>query len=220
VRSGLYLLISNLAIGLCFLPFVLLWFKKLLHVKAYLGIAIYWMCSGFVNLPHWMGQSQDHELQNRLTLLYNLLDGPLALLVFLFAFTGKKRRAVGYTLVLFILFELVMVAWKGYNFDSSTVIIGVDLLLVLIYSTSGVLQYLKEMEHTEFETSMVFIYAALLFDYGVFIIIYIFSYLRLFYSQTDSNDNFWLYYISLFLSVLLTCFGLWQYAPARKPEPR
>ena len=57
---------------------------------------------------------------------------------------------------------------------------------------------------------MVFVYASFLFDYGVFIVIYLFSYLKI--APQISEDTYLIYYISLLLSTAISSLGLWMYA--------
>ncbi len=211
LTTTLYFIISNLAILLCFVPLLLLFIKKLKYEKAYLFIAIYWLANGLMNLPEWIGQSQNKFLLKHCTLVYNLLDAPLVLLVFLFAASPNNKKAIKYILPFFILFEIIMVVWKGYNLESSTIIIGAGTFFAITFSVIGVIEYLQKVEHTPFENTMVFVYASFLFAYGIFIIIYFFSYLST-ASKAENLDNFIIYYVSLLLSAFLSCYGLWQFA--------
>jgi hypothetical protein len=219
LTTVLYSIISNLAIILCFVPFILLWVKKLNAQKAYLFIAIYWLANGLMNLPGWIGQSENKVLINHITLVYNLLDAPMVLLIFLYSTTGNNKKIIRFTLWFFILFEILMVMWKGYNLISSTIIIGVGTFFAITLSVIGVMEYLQKVEHTSFENTMVFVYASFLFAYGIFIIIYFFSYLNR-ASKAESLDNFIIYYVSLLLSTFLTCYGFWQFAdkPGRQSQ--
>jgi hypothetical protein len=135
-------------------------------------------------------------------------------LVFASAASGRHRKQLLRILLLFTTGELVVTGWKGYNFMTSTGIIGSGLLLTLIGSIIGLVQYMKKMEHTPFENSMVFVYAALLFSYGSFLIIYIFTHIRG-NSEGNSKDSFLLYYTSLLLSSSITSLGLWSYGLRR-----
>jgi hypothetical protein len=209
----LYTIISNLAIILCFVPFLLLWIKKLKYEKAYFLIAIYWLANGLMNLPGWLGQSDNKPLLHQVTLLYNLLDAPMILLVFLYSLNRNSKKIIRYTLLFFILFEVIIVAWKGYNLTSSTIIIGLGTFLAITFGIMGVMEYVQKVEHTSFENAMVFVYASILFAYGIFVIIYFFSYLNPNTpTKAENIDNFIIYYVSLLLSTFLTCLGLWQFA--------
>ena len=145
-----------------------------------------------------------------------MLDTPLVLTIFFFASKGVKRKVILLTGVLFTAFEVAIVNRQGYNFGSASIIIGIGLVLVILFCVLGILEYMKNVEHSHFETSLVFIYAALLFAYSGFIIIYIFSQLHDYKSK--NSDSFLLYYISLSLSAFITSLGLWGYGIRRPAE--
>jgi hypothetical protein len=212
VQLLIYPYISNIAIALCFVPLLLLLWKRMSREKAYLFVAIYWLANGLMNLPYWLGQASNNKLQTEVVLLYNLLDAPLALLVFYFSSTGIKKKILLYLLISFILFELVILFWKGNNFTSSTIIIGGSTLIALTFSLAGITQYFNKIEHSYFDNTMGFVYAGFLFNYGPFIVIYIFSYLQIVSNDTIREANLFLYFLSLFSATFLTSIGLWRYA--------
>jgi hypothetical protein len=188
--------------------------------KAYWMVGIYWLANGLINLSNFGldpgGQPTSSGLEHKLTLLYNVLDTPVLLLLFFYAASGKRQKThILRSMLLFVALETVLLSWKGYTFTTSTMIIGAGLLVVLTYSVTGLVQYMKRMEHTAFENSMVFVYAALLFAYGSFAIIYIFTHLHR-GDLIDKKDSFLLYYISLLLAALITTMGLWGYVIRRR----
>ncbi len=212
--SVFYAFISTLAIGLCFVPFLLLGWKKMRQVGTYCILGIYWLFNGVVNLLALdiFRFTSGRVFLRHLNFCYTLTETPLVLLAFACARPGPGRRQLLLVLLGFIAGESVLIGLKGSNVFSNAVIIGTGLVLILAYSLAGLLQYLKKMEHTRFENSMVFVYASLLFAYGSFLIIYIFAHVH------DSNptggnesDSFLLYYISLLLSAAITSVGLWSY---------
>jgi hypothetical protein len=85
----------------------------------------------------------------------------------------------------------------------------------------GLWDYLKKMEHSRFENSMVFIYASLLFAYGSMLIIYIFAHFHHSTGKAAGDaDSFLLYYVSLLLSAAIASAGLWSYGIRRsRPSP-
>jgi len=217
VYSVLYEVVLNMAIGFCFIPFLLLTWKKMRQVKTYRILGIYWLLSGFINmidLDFFSHFTNVAGVKERLNCCYDMLDTPLALLVFASAVSGRQRKQILLVLLLFIVGEGTLIGWKGYNAMSSNIIIGVGLLLAIIYSITGLVQYMKKMEHTPFENSMVFVYAALIFVYGSYLILYVFSLTRD-NSQSNSNDSSLVYYISMLLSAAITSMGLWGYGLRR-----
>ncbi|HWK05223.1 MAG TPA: hypothetical protein VNS58_16395 [Puia sp.] len=218
IYSILYAVVLNMAIGSCFLPFIFLSWKKMRQVKTYRIIGLYWLLSGFINiidldlLNRFINISAG--VKERLNCCYDMLDTPLALLIFASAVSGRQRKQILLVLLLFIAGEVTLIGWKGYNAANSNIIIGVGLLLAILCCITGLVQYMKKMEHTPFENSMVFVYSALIFDYGSYLILYIFSLIR---DHSDSKDSSMVYYTSLLLSAAFTSMGLWGYG-IRRPQ--
>jgi hypothetical protein len=211
---------STLAILLCFVPFLFLAWKKMRRDKAYWMVGIYWLANGLINLPNLniglFGQPGSSPIQEKMNFVYNLLDTPLVLLLFFHATPSKRRRnRILLGLVVFTVLEIILVCWKGYTFSTSTMIIGAGLSLTLVCTVTGLMEYMRQMEHTAFENSMVFVYAALLFAYGSFTIIYIFMHTHS-GNLINVRDSLLLYYISLLLAAVITSMGLWSYGFRRR----
>jgi hypothetical protein len=226
VKTGaypvLYTIISCCAIAFCFVPFLLLAFKQMRKVNTYCVIGIYWFLNGVVNFPTFAGThgSDGSGLLNKLGIYYNYVETPLVLLAFVFAGSGRMRRQLLFVFWGFLTGEAVLIALKGMNLTSRIVVIGAGLLLVLAYSIAGLWQYLVKMEHSRFENSMVFVYGALLFGYGSYLIICIFTHLHRSDATYNGTDSFLLYYVSLLLSAAITSAGLWSYKlRKRRPGP-
>jgi len=208
--SVLYAVISSLAIAICFVPFVFLGFRKVRRVNTYCIIGIYWLFNGLVNLPalKLIHSAAIRDFFQRFSDFYDLADTPLVLLVFAVASPGRLRKQLLAVLLCFIAGEWALIARKGYS-PAWPIIIGAGVLLILIYSITGLWQYLKKMEHNPFENSMAYVYAALLFAYFTYLIIYFLSYYKK--SMCDEADSFLIYYISLLLSAAVTSAGIWSY---------
>lgn len=209
--SVLFSVISNMAIGLCFVPFLFLGWKKIRQVNTYWVLGIYWLFNGLVNIPALQTAGGSHGLLGRLSWLYTMAQTPLVLLVFASACSGKQKRQLLLVLFLYMTGECLLVGLKGYNLVTCELIIGSGLLLILLYSIIGLVLYVKKMEHTRFENSMVFVYAAHLFAYGSSLIIFVFTHYHPAGNGNDDTDSFLLYYISLLLSAIVTSTGLWSY---------
>lgn len=214
----LYMIVSNIAILCCFIPFALLYSRKMRVVTTYKVLGIYWLLNGFIHFTdlYFLRSFKDTWL-DRLTDYYNVLDTPLALLIFANASSGPYRRLLLRTLLAFVVLEFLVVAWKGYAFTSGLAFTASGVMLVLAYCIMGLVQYMRKIEYTPFETSMVFVYAALLFAYGSFLIISTFLHFRE-ASEINSQDSYLLYYISLLLSAAITSLGLWSYGIRHRPE--
>jgi len=62
------------------------------------------------------------------------------------------------------------------------------------------------------------VYAALLFGYGTYLIIYLLYFFRNSASGYNEADSFLLYYTSLLLSAVVTSTGIWSYG-LRRSKP-
>lgn len=205
-------MICSLAIALCFVPFLFLGFKKVRQVNTYKVLGIYWFLNGLVNLPH-IAPIQQEGIRNffaRFSDWYDLADAPLMLLVFALASPGMWRKQLLLVLSVLIAGETVFLLAKGYTY-SWPVIICIGVLLVLIYSVIGLWQFFKQMEHDRFENSMAFVYAALIFAYGTYLIIFLLSYLPRSAGSYNLQDSYLMYYIGLLLAAVLTIAGIWSY---------
>jgi hypothetical protein len=209
--SALYAVICSLAIILCFAPFLLLGFKKVRQVATYRVIGIYWLLNAVVNLPMLRPIRQEtvRYLFSRFSAWYDLADAPLMLFVFVLASSGPLRKQLMLVLAALIGGEAILLLAKGYAYSWPVIVCG-GVLLVLGYSVIGLWQFFKKMEHDRFENSMAFIYAALIFAYGTYLIIFLLSYLP---KSANSNlqDSYLMYYISLTLAATLTSAGIWSY---------
>ena len=216
MNSVLYMIVSNIAILCCLIPFVLLFSRKMRQVTTYKVLGIYWFLNGFIHFTdiYFFRGFRDSKL-DQLTNYYNVMDTPLVLLIFACAASGRYRKLLMLTLLIFIILEAMVVSWKGYEYTSGFIFSGAGVLLVIIYTIAGLAQYMRKMEYTPFENSMVYVYAALLFGYGSFLIISIFLHTRE-NSEGNSRDSYLLYYISLLLSAATTSLGLWSYGIRRR----
>jgi len=208
--------IAAIAILFSFSPLLLILIKKLSKEKAYTLIAIYWLLNGSTNLPEWLGQANNLALLNDITLVYNLIDAPLVLLILYYSSTGTKKKLILYVLIMYLIFECMMIFWKGHNFDSSAIIIGVGGVIILVFSIWGVADFFQKIEHSSFETTMGFIYAAFIFEYSLSIVTFISNYLN--FKKETVDVNLFVYYLSVISATILTSFGLWRYARPKMAE--
>lgn len=214
-----YMIVSNIAILCCFIPFAMLLSRKMRQVTAYRVLGIYWLLNGLIHFTDiYFFYAYRNNRLDQITEYYNFLDTPLVLVLFACATSGRHRKLLLLTLLLFVAGELALVSWKGAGFTSSFIFVGAGVLLVLAYSIIGLVHYMRKMEHTRFENSMAYVYAALSFSYGSFMIISLFIHLRG-NSEGNGRDSYLLYYISLLLSAAITSLGLWSYGIGRQRQP-
>jgi uncharacterized membrane protein HdeD (DUF308 family) len=199
--------ISLTSIVLCFIPVLLFLMKKMSPVRTYLCISLFWLINGILNIPDCFGIEENRALSNNITLIYNLLETPLALLIFYFASDGNKKKFLSYLLPAFILFEIVALFWKGYNWDSSLYIIGAGICLGLMYSVWGISEYFSKVRHDVFESTMGYVYAGFIFYYGLYLVIFYFSYVN--YEKATVPYNLFVYNLSIVCAAGLISYGFW-----------
>ncbi|HEY4207552.1 MAG TPA: hypothetical protein VGM31_12095 [Puia sp.] len=218
MNSVLYILVSNIAILSCLVPFFMLLSRKMRQVAAYRLLGVYWLLNALIHFTDvYFFLSLRNTRVDQFLNYYNVLDTPLVLLIFACANSGRHRRTLLMSIFLFIAAEIAIIGWKGYDAVSGFIFTGFGVFVVVFYSIIGLVQYMRKMEYTSFENSMVFIYGALLFAYGSFLIISMFLHIR---GDTEGNsrDSYLLYYFSLLISAVITSLGLWSYGLRRHPR--
>jgi hypothetical protein len=201
-----------MSVILSFVPLVIYWWKRLAENKAYMVIAIFWMLNGLLYLPDIFHWNWYEPVTFRILLLYNLIDAPLICLIFYYAFEKKIFLQL---ILAFIVFEVGVISWKGFNIDSNNIIIAVGCLLCLVLNIWGIIKYLKKVKHTDNETVLVFVFAGFIFYYGLCVDILLISrFLKLTFIQGDSIML--INYIAIFLATVLISFGFWKYASPSK----
>jgi hypothetical protein len=200
-------LLSILVVLLAFLPIILFWWKKLANEKAYMVISIFWTINGILYVPEIFHWDWYKAASDQITLYYNLIDPPLILLVFYYIF---RKKFFLFLLTGFILFEAVMIAWKGFNFDSNNYIIGLGSFICLVLNVWGISKYFLNMEHTERENVLVFVYAGFIFYYGLFAVVFNYNYLHV--SGPELPYVIFVNYTAICLATSLISYGFWKYA--------
>ncbi len=199
-----------LAVFLSFLPLVLYWSRGLAANKSFMVIAIYWMINGVIYAPeifHWQWYVPVDE---QITLYYNLMDAPLIILVFYYAF---EKRIFLFMILFFVIFEAFVILITGFNLTSNFIIIGVGSLFCLALNIWGMLKYFRQLDHNRTEKAYLFIFAGFIFYYGLCVdLIYIF---KIFHFNSAQKK-----YESLInYSAMLLGTGLISYALFKLAEP-
>lgn len=212
---GIIQLMSVLAVVLCFFPLIIYSWKRLVTNKSYMVITIFWTINGILYVPEIFQWQWYRSATDLITLYYNLIDAPLVLLIFYYAFGNKLFL---YLIALFAGFETVMIIWKGFNFDSDNIIIGIGSLLGLVMNIWGITKYFKKVEHTDAETVLVFVFAGFIFYYGLFAVVYQYNYLRDSGAQKPYVQL--INYSAVCLATGLISFGFWKFAHTEYLEER
>jgi len=204
VKRSFYDIISVAAIFSYFIPILVVLLRKLWRDAFFILFAVYWLLGGLINMPDLLPGFSE-ELKSDMGVIYNLLDIPLILIIFYYTSSSFMiRRYILFSLALLIAFEAVNFLIYGLNYDALKYSLGPGIAIVLIVLTWEIVRYLQKIEHSNRQSAKVFIYAALLFEYGTFTLIYIFDY---FIPNSNSEDSFLIYYISTVIAIFIALGG-------------
>ena len=205
-----------MSVALCFIPYCLYRLRRLDPDKAYFIISLFWLINGIVYIPDiFLWSCYSDIISNWITISYNLVDAPLIILFFYFNF---KRKFFLYLFSSFILFEMIMIAWKGAYFESNDIIIGVGTLICLVLNIWSISRYFLKIEHTEKEDVLVFAYAGYIFYYGLFSVVYIFNYLH--FSKVTLPYVMFINYSAICIATSLTIYGFWKNTETQYKEEK
>jgi hypothetical protein len=197
-----------------FVPILIVLIKKLWPTTPFLLFAGYWLFGGLVNTIDFM--HLEPRTMEIVTVLYNSIDMPLVLAIFYFTSSSTSiKRFTRLAIPAFSLLEILNLADKGLKYDSLKYTLAIGLLIVLVVIIWEIIFYLRKIEHTGNEKGLLFIYAALLFQYGTYIVIYIFDY----YLEEASStiDNFIVYYISSLVALVIAICGFMTKGIKKEP---
>ncbi|NML22498.1 hypothetical protein HHL16_16565 [Pseudoflavitalea sp. G-6-1-2] len=201
MKNQLYQVISVLTVVAYFLPIVIVAIRKLWKETPLMLFALYWAVGATVNLCDLLPGISENAMVN-ISVIYNMLDMPIVIAII--CFTTKIRGIRNLTRVALPIYLLALCInpfIQGFNFDALKYLLGVGLILVHLIIIWDVVCQLRKLQHSNREKAMLLINAGLLFQYGTYVIIYIFDY---FYTQvSNTTDNYILYYISSIVGVLV-----------------
>lgn len=203
-KSILYQIVSILAVGLYFVPMLIVIGKKLWSATPFKLFALYWLVSALVNLVEFIPlPAAAIELY---TVIYNLLDIPLVLTIFYFATSSaavKKFTRIAAPALLAI--GVVNCIIRGFNTDVLEYVLGGELLIVLGVIIWEIILKLQQIKLTGHAKGLLLIFASLFFEYGTFVVIYIFDYFLP--GTSTSTDNFLVYYLSSLIALPVAICG-------------
>lgn len=204
MKAQFFEILSLLAIIAYFVPLSILLFKKLWKDGSLLLFAMYWSLGGIVNLFNKVPDISNRTLEI-IDVGYYMMAIPFVLAIFHYSTISRSlKNLIGVILPTYIVVELVNSIFNGLYYNSIKYILGLGLILSLVVIVWEIILHLQKLEHSNRERAMIFIYSAVLFEYGTYVIIYIFNF---YISSTDSKDSLLIHYISSLISVLIASSG-------------
>jgi hypothetical protein len=117
---------------------------------------------------------------------------------------------------LFSITEIISILIHGINYNALKYPLGAGIAVVLFIVSMEIIRYMQKVEHSNRQNAKMFIYAAVLFEYSTFILIYIFDY---FVDVTDKKDSFLIYYISTLGAILIASCGYLLFRKYERKRP-
>lgn len=203
-KSIIYQIVSVLAVGLYFVPMLVVLMKKLWSAVPFRLFALYWLLCALANLVEYMHLS--HRALDLYTVIYNMLDIPIVLTIFYFSSSSPVVKKFTKMVVPALLaISLVNCMIRGFNTDALEYVLGLELLIVLSVIVWEIILRLQQIKLTGQVKGLLLIYAALFFEYGTFVVIYIFDYFLP--GISTSTDNFLVYYLSSLVALPVAICG-------------
>jgi hypothetical protein len=148
----------------------------------------------------------DIELRNYWNVCGNLLDPPMIILFLTYFSTSALfTRRMQLVVLLFLIFESVVVFLVGFNTRAVTIILAPGLAIVLGLSTHFFIRQTKITIMHQKAPGKAIIAAALLFAYGCYSIIYLMYYV---FKTNYIEDTFLVYFLVVTFSSLLMTTGI------------
>ncbi|MBO9565978.1 MAG: hypothetical protein J7621_24590 [Niastella sp.] len=189
-----------------FVPAVIVMLKKLWQASPFQYFAIYWIINGLVNTM-FLFDKINKQFVEVTSVIYNALDIPMMVgIIYLSAFSLALRKFIRVGMGIFILFEIFCLIRGGLKYDSLKYVLGIGLLFIMTIIIWQISLYLQQVVHATREKALLLIHGALLFQYGTYIVVYIFDYFL--QNVADGVDKFLIYYISTIISIGIGSSGL------------
>jgi hypothetical protein len=185
---------------------VIVMLKKLWQATPFQYYAIYWIINGIMN-SMFLFKKLPIKFVEVVSVIYNVLDFPMMVgIIYLSAFSPTIKKIIRITLLLFVLFEVICLVHGGLKYASLKYVIGVGLLFMMTLIIWQITLYLQQVVHATREKALLLIHGALLFQYGTYIVVYIFDYFIV--DVADGMDKFLIYFISSIISIGIGSSGL------------
>ena len=203
----IYQIIASIAAISFFLPFIILVIKKLATHRVFIWFAAYWMLAGSVNLLFMNESFTNSRLMTVTERVFNLADAPFMLFILYKTVKIEAiRNSIKKMLPAFLCAVLLLTVITRLQDFAETLMVGGGLIIILMYIIWIIIHYIKGIKHYNTEYTLQFIYFALLFEYGISVVTFIFTYMIP--DKSNVHDSFLIYYISIIISVSLASYGL------------
>jgi len=196
-------LISTVAL---FSPVFAIIYFRMLSYKNYIPLLLYCLFAFCYNLmtEHYIDVPKSFERYSGI--LTNLLDFPLMFLfIMLFSTSQSNTKTMKLLLIIFLLFEILIISIEGFTIFSITIIMGPGVLLMFGFSLVFFVKYIKRSFVHQKALGKALMASAICFAYGWFIFIYVMYYLL---KLPESQYIFGIYFIITIVYCSLLTTGI------------
>lgn len=153
---------------------------------------------GYVQVPK--------EVITNLNFWNNMLDAPLMLLFLTYlSFSPLFAKRIRAGIMAYVIFEIVVIAFVGYNNQAMTIILGPGLAAIFLLCFCCFIRHTKITIMHKKASGRAIISAALLFAYGCYFLIYLMYYVL---RTPHVADTYLVYFLSVIFSSLLLSAGI------------
>ena len=205
------------SIILLFLPVTLLLINFKEGRMSFLALIIYFSQIIIINLISTGIVKVPTGVNRTLGIINNLLDAPLMLIgLRYFTLQPGLRKLLQHLAAGFILFELVVILFKGFNTKILTIIIGPDLLICTGFCCYFFFQHVKSSFSRRKDMGKAFMSGALLFAYACFNFMYIVHYVL---RDPNFTDILKIYHLTHIITAITISIGLLIIMRDKKRKP-
>jgi hypothetical protein len=209
-------MISIAAVVSYFIPLAIVLLKRLWKDRFFMFFAAYWAIGGMVNTVDLLPGVSKASIY-MVGVFYNMLDIPFILAILYYTSNSVMiKKFTSLALLLIGSIEVISVVMHGVNYDALKYPLGTGIACVLVIVSMEIFRYMQTLEHSNRQNASVLVYAAVLFEYATFIVIYIFDY---FMDTRDRQDSFIIYYVSTLVAILIASCGYLLFTKYEKTAP-
>lgn len=188
------------------LPPALILLFKLYTNRSLQALFIYYLLGVIYNLMLQGVIPVDASIRKAVGTINNYFDAPLMLLFLLFFCAAKRiSKAIQNTILIFIAYEIFIIALYGFTIEANVYVLGPTILIVLLFSIILFMRHIRLSIEQGKGIGKTLMLTSVVFSYGCFSIIYLFHYIQ---KIKAVNDVFLLYYICSFLTSAIMGAGI------------
>jgi hypothetical protein len=204
LKEQLHHTLSVVALVAYFIPILTIAVKNLWKDIPVLVFSFYWAMGGLIHLVFFL-PGLSTEAVNRLCVVYNIMDVPIVLFIlYMNTKLGYMKRFIRFITPLYFIIEILNGILRGFTVESYKYFLAVGVLIILIAVVAEIFSYFQKMQHSPREKAIIFLYIAVFFEYALYVVVYIFTYIIII---DEKKDNDILYDLSTLLGIIIASFG-------------